>query len=60
VAIRNIRREANDLLKTEEKNGRISEDNLRLFQEEVQELTKNEIEKVDKILELKEKEIMEV
>lgn len=60
VAIRNIRREANDLLKTEEKNGRISEDNLRLFQEEVQELTKNETEKVDKILELKEKEIMEV
>jgi ribosome recycling factor len=60
VAIRNIRREANDLLKTEEKNGRISEDNLRLFQEEVQDLTKNETEKVDKILELKEKEIMEV
>lgn len=60
VAIRNIRREANDLLKAEEKNGRISEDNLRIFQEEVQELTKNETEKVDKILQLKEKEIMEV
>ena len=60
VAIRNIRREANDLLKAEEKNGSISEDNLRKLQEEVQELTKNKTEKVDKVLQLKEKEIMEV
>jgi len=60
VAIRNIRREANDLLKAEEKNGKISEDNLRIAQDEVQELTKKEIEKVDQITDMKEKEIMEV
>ncbi|MDO9534081.1 MAG: ribosome recycling factor [Bacillota bacterium] len=60
VAIRNIRREANDLLKAGEKSGRISEDNLRIAQDEIQDLTKKEIEKVEQITDLKEKDIMEV
>jgi ribosome recycling factor len=60
VAVRNIRREANDLLKVEEKASRITEDELRISQEEVNDITKNNIEEVDKILEAKEKEIMEV
>jgi ribosome recycling factor len=60
VAIRNVRREANDLLKAQEKKGDISEDNLRTAQEEVQDLTNKQIEAVDQFLALKEKEIMEV
>ena len=60
VAIRNIRREANELLKAEEKKGNISEDNLKIAQEEIQELTKKKIDEVEKLLSQKEKEIMEV
>ncbi len=60
VAIRNIRRDANDQLKSQEKGGHISEDELRIAQEEVQELTSKQTEEVDKYLEVKEKEIMEV
>lgn len=60
VAIRNIRREANDLLKTQEKKGNISEDNLRTSQGEIQDLTNKQIEAIDQLLALKEKEIMEV
>ena len=60
VAIRNIRREANDLLKAEEKKGNISEDNMRGSQEEVQDLTNKYIEEIDRLLAQKEKDIMEV
>ncbi len=60
VAVRNIRRESNDLLKNEEKKGAISEDDRRLYQEEIQELTDKRIVDVDNLLAEKEKEIMEV
>ncbi|HHU75609.1 MAG TPA: ribosome recycling factor [Firmicutes bacterium] len=60
VAIRNVRREANDLLKTEEKESNISEDELRIYQEEVNGITKSNIEDIDNLLALKEKEVMEV
>ncbi len=60
VAVRNIRREANDFLKAEEKNGNLSEDNLRINQGEVQEITDKQIEEIDKLLAQKEKDIMEV
>lgn len=60
VAIRNIRREANDLLKNKEKQGDLTEDDRRLFQDEVQEATNRYIEELDNQLALKEKEIMEV
>ncbi len=60
VAVRNIRREANDQLKTEEKNGEITQDDLKRSQEQIQKLTDKYIENLDKILENKEKDIMEV
>ncbi len=60
VAIRNIRRDSNDTLKSEEKKGTISEDDRRLFLEEVQDMTNKRIEEVDNYLAEKEKEIMEV
>ena len=60
VIIRNLRREANDLFKKYEKEGTISEDEGKEYQKKVQALTDEYIEKIDKLLELKEKEIMEV
>lgn len=60
VAVRNIRREANDTLKTKQKKSEISEDDLRRLQDEVQKLTDNHIKEIDKLVTLKEKEIMTV
>ena len=59
VAIRNIRRDANDDIKKKEK-GEISEDESRRHQEDVQKITDRYVAEVDKILLAKEKEIMEV
>ncbi|KIL35317.1 ribosome recycling factor [Cohnella kolymensis] len=59
VAIRNIRRDANDDIKKKEK-GEISEDESRRHQEDVQKMTDRYVSEVDKILAAKEKEIMEV
>ncbi|MGG1616878.1 ribosome recycling factor [Paenibacillus sp. NRS-1782] len=59
VAIRNIRRDANDDIKKMEKTD-ISEDESRKYQEEIQKTTDKFIAEVDKILAAKEKEIMEV
>ncbi|WP_058303963.1 ribosome recycling factor [Gorillibacterium timonense] len=60
VAVRNIRRDANDDIKKLEKTDGISEDETRRHQDEIQKLTDRYIVEVDKILAAKEKEIMEV
>ncbi|WP_459166163.1 ribosome recycling factor [Paenilisteria weihenstephanensis] len=60
VAIRNVRRDANDDLKKLEKSGDITEDDLRNFTEDVQKLTDASIKKLDEIAKSKEEEIMEV
>jgi ribosome recycling factor len=60
VAIRNIRRDANDKIKKLEREHQISEDEMHFNQDEVQKLTDKYIEQVDEIVEAKEKEIMEV
>jgi ribosome recycling factor len=60
VKQRNVRRDANEKLKTLKKDNRISEDELYGFQEEVQKLTDRYIQKADEILTNKEKEIMEI
>jgi ribosome recycling factor len=60
IAIRNIRRDANDDFKKLEKNGEITEDAHRGFSEDVQKLTDEHINKIDQITKEKEKEIMEV
>jgi ribosome recycling factor len=59
VAIRNIRRDANDMLKDMKKDKEISEDDQFRAQEEVQNITDEYIKKVDQVAEEKEKEIME-
>lgn len=60
VAIRNIRREANDMLKSSEKEKLISEDENKKGMDESQKLTDKFTKEVDKILQAKEKDIMEV
>ena len=60
VAIRNIRREANEQLKGLEKNKKISQDQLRQWMDRVQVSTDKFIEKVDGVFSVKEKEILEI
>jgi ribosome recycling factor len=60
IAIRNIRRDANDDLKKLEKSGEITEDAQRGYSEDIQKLTDDHIAKIDQITKDKEKEILEV
>ena len=60
VAVRNIRRDSNDMLKELQKEGEISEDDSFKAQKLVQELTDASIKKLDNIFAAKEKEILEV
>ncbi|HET7578465.1 MAG TPA: ribosome recycling factor [Bacillales bacterium] len=60
VAVRNIRRDANDELKKAQKNGDMTEDELHRNTDEIQKLTDSQIGNIDQIANDKEKEIMEV
>lgn len=60
VAIRNIRRDANDAFKKMEKADEISEDDLKEAEEKIQKLTDKMVAEVDKAVENKTKEIMTV
>ena len=60
VAVRSIRREGMDTAKQEQKDGDITEDELKQAENEIQKITDKSIEEIDKILETKEKEIMSV
>jgi len=60
VAIRNIRRDANDDLKKAEKDGAISQDEQKRMEGDVQKLTDEAIKRVDEALKTKEQEIMHV
>ncbi|QGH34566.1 ribosome recycling factor [Gracilibacillus salitolerans] len=60
VQIRNIRRDTNDQLKKDEKNGDLTKDELKGFQEDVQTQTDTHIKKIDELTKEKEQEIMEV
>ncbi|QQK81942.1 ribosome recycling factor [Salicibibacter cibi] len=60
VSIRNIRRDINDQVKKQEKNGDIAEDESRRAQEEIQKITDEHIKTIDQAADEKEKDIMEV
>jgi ribosome recycling factor len=60
VAMRNIRRDANEGLKEMEKNKKISQDELRQMMDKVQTTTDKNIEKAEAVLAAKEKEILEI
>ena len=60
VAIRNLRKKANDEIKKEEKAGELTEDDSKQDQEAVQKAVDAGIKKVDEVIAQKNKEIMEV
>jgi ribosome recycling factor len=60
VALRNIRRDVNEQLKTAKKDKVVSEDEQFKLQDEVQKLMDKSIEKAEEIIKIKEKEILEV
>jgi ribosome recycling factor len=60
VAIRNIRREANEHIKKIQKEGKITEDEMVHSEKEVQVKTDDYIKEIDKLLAKKEKEIIEI
>jgi ribosome recycling factor len=60
VAVRNLRREANDAAKRLLKDKEISEDDDRRFQDEIQKLTDKFIAEIDKLIAAKEQEVMTV
>ena len=60
IAVRNIRREANEELKKKLKEKNISEDDNESFEKDIQKITDSSIESIEKILTEKEKEIMQI
>lgn len=60
IAIRNFRRDANDMVKKLEKEKSISEDEAKRAQDDMQKMTDKYIKEVDQIMGAKEKEILEV
>ena len=60
VAIRSIRRDCNDKIKALKKNSEFSEDDIKKGEEDVQKITDSTIREIDRIIEVKEREIMTV
>lgn len=60
VAVRNVRRDGMDTLKRQEKDGEISQDDQKLYGDEIQEMTDKMIARIDDALATKEAEIMQV
>ncbi len=60
VSVRNVRRDGMEMLKRQEKDGDITQDEHRRWSDEVQTLTDNHIKRIDEALQTKEKEIMQV
>jgi ribosome recycling factor len=60
VAVRNIRRDANEQIKAQEKQGMLTEDDRSVAVDQIQKITNGVISNMDELLAAKEKEIMEV
>ena len=60
VAVRNIRRDAMDNFKKQQKASEITEDELKIAEKDLQKLTDDSCKEIDKILDNKEKELMSV
>ncbi len=60
IAVRNIRRDANEALKKLEKNSEITEDDLKGYSEDVQKITDEYSKKIDEVEQAKEKDILHV
>ena len=60
IAVRNVRRDGNDLIKSLEKDKEISEDDSKTNQDKIQKLTDKYIENIQKLTDNKEKEILNI
>lgn len=60
IAVRNVRRDANDHIKAQQKSSEITEDDVKREQEETQKLTDKYITEIDKLTSAKEVELREV
>lgn len=60
VAVRAIRRDSNDKIKSMKKNNELTEDDVKIFDKDIQNLTDKYIENIDSMVSVKEKEIMTV
>lgn len=60
VAVRNIRRDAIENFKKQQKNSEITEDEMKMVEKDMQKLTDDSCKELDKLLENKEKELMSV
>ena len=60
ISLRTIRRETNDELKRLQKESKLTEDDLRKHETDIQKLTDQYVQKVDQILKKKEEEILEI
>ena len=60
IAVRNVRRDGMDTLKKMEKAGDLSEDDRRLFEDDIQSLTDSHVKLIDEALQSKEEDIMQV
>ena len=60
VAIRSIRREGMDEVKEKQKSGEITEDEQKSGENQIQKITDNKIAEIDKVAEVKEKEVISI
>ena len=60
MAVRNIRRDAIENFKKQQKNSEITEDEMKMVEKDMQKLTDDSCKELDKLLENKEKELMSV
>ena len=60
ISVRNVRRDGMDQLKKAEKGGEISQDDQRIYGDELQDMTDTHVKKIDETLAQKEEEIMQV
>jgi len=60
ISVRNVRRDGMDQLKKAEKGGEISQDDQRIYGDELQDMTDSHVKKIDETLAQKEEEIMQV
>lgn len=60
VAVRNVRRSCNDVVKKQEKDKEISEDDLTRYEKELDQVTRKYVDQIDELLKAKEGELLEV
>ena len=60
IAVRNVRRASNDIVKKQEKDKEISEDEMTRPEKELDQVTRKYVEQIDELLKSKESELLEI